>query len=98
MFADDQEYRSARSKRAGEEGRAAANADGLTDVDRHLNMRLEGTGITWKTPKPDRGSDPARQVGGLRPERLTGAQMDEISPGWTDRAYERAQRTTPDHS
>jgi hypothetical protein len=31
--------------------------------------------------------------GDLRPERLSGAQMDEISPGWTDRAYERAQRS-----
>lgn len=31
--------------------------------------------------------------GALRPERLTGEQMDEISPGWTDRAYTRAQRS-----
>jgi hypothetical protein len=31
--------------------------------------------------------------GALRPERLTGPQMDSISPGWTARAYERAQRS-----
>lgn len=31
--------------------------------------------------------------GGLRPERLTGAQMDEISPGWTAARLERAHRS-----
>lgn len=41
--------------------------------------------ISTRQPGPPGG-------GALRPQRLTGEQMDAISPGWTDRAYERAQR------
>lgn len=49
-------------------------------------------GATRRGPGSDMTVDKRKTAGFLRPERLSGAEMDQISPGWTDRAYERAQR------
>ena len=57
---------------------------GIADMRKVTGLKSEET--------PSYMQESPQAFGLLRPERLTGAQMDAESPGWTDRAYERAQR------
>lgn len=88
------------SEWAAEHGGGGMGADtrklmaGAASGDRPWHESYDA-GTSRRGPGSDTTVDRRKSIpggGALRAERLTGEQMDAISPGWTDRAYERAQR------